>query len=663
MTTPDNELARIRERMLAPLLASPPTDRAQRWLSATEADGGWGDVNYAGQSTTSWEPAEHLRRLHDLTQAWWAPKSKLHGDAKLLAATSQALDCWLTKDPRRPWWWDCIGAPRSVSMILLMLDEQLSPHQRRKGVDILKRAKLGATGQNLVWQAEVTARRAVLQRDPGLLRRAFSLIASEIKVSGDEGIQADMSFHQHGACLYSHGYGAGFAVDNARLAALTAGTASSYPAEKIEILARYILDGSQWLAHGPQSDFAAEGREITRPRQTAAYLAKAATYMLELPTGREAEFQELVRRIQGTSTRSLEGNRHFWASDTMVHHRPGWYMSARFYSARTLNTDGLSGCDEGQLSHYLAEGTTCIMRHGNEYRDLFPVWDWQRIPGTTVALLPHTPGEPRRKGENAFAGGASDGRVGVAAVQLKRGRLRARKAWFFFDDVVACIGTDIRCDADVSVVTTLNQCRLNGEVTIGPDRKVLPAEGTHTRRTRWVHHDGIAYVFPESTTVQISNRSATGSWQRISKQRPATPVTQNVFTLGIEHGQMPAGAAYEYLVFPGASPDRVAALAASPVVRVLASSATVQAALHQATATLGAVFHEAGEFGAQGWHVGVDRACTLIVRENRVALSDPTAGTGTVVLEVGRPGAPTRQLTVALPSGLRAGASVVAGLD
>lgn len=101
--------------------------------------------------------------------------------------------------------------------------------------------------------------------------------------------------------------------------------------------------------------------------------------MLALPTGRQEAFQALADRAAGRPAPPLVGNRHFFRSDMMVHHREGWYAFARMYSTRTFNTDGLSGTDDGLLSHYLAEGATCLMRHGNEYAGLYPVWDWQRI--------------------------------------------------------------------------------------------------------------------------------------------------------------------------------------------------------------------------------------------------------------------------------------------
>jgi chondroitin AC lyase len=249
MTTPkpyEHDRTVIKERMLAALMEAPDADRVDAYRQSLQPDGHWEEVNYEGTATTSWEPAQHLRRLITLTQGWFSPDSPLHQDPELDKQINTALDYWLHKDPRRRWWWDAIGAPGMLSQIMLMRDGQLSDFQMSKGGQNVERAVLGATGQNLVWQAEITARRAVLQRDGDLLRRAFELIASEIRISDGEGIQPDFSFHQHKQVIYNHGSGSGFARDNVRLANLIAGTAFAYSPEKIALLSHYILDGSQW---------------------------------------------------------------------------------------------------------------------------------------------------------------------------------------------------------------------------------------------------------------------------------------------------------------------------------------------------------------------------------------------------------------------------------
>ena len=67
----------------------------------------------------------------------------------------------------------------------------------------------------------------------------------------------------------------------------------------------------------------------------------------------------------------------------MTHSRPGYFMSTRMYSTRNYNTDGyING--EGKRSHHIADGCTFIFRDGEEYFNIFGVWDWYRIPGTTV---------------------------------------------------------------------------------------------------------------------------------------------------------------------------------------------------------------------------------------------------------------------------------------
>ena len=670
MTAPEiADMAVIRERMLAPLMRVPDAARVDEFRQTLQPDGHWDDVNYEGKSTTRWEPAQHLRRLLTLMQAWFAPDSPLHGDAALGKQISVALDYWLHRDPRRRWWWDAIGAPGMLSQIMLMRDGHLSDFQMTKGGKNLERAKLGATGQNLVWQAEITARRAVLQRDGDLLRRAFELIASEIRISDGEGIQADFSFHQHGPVIYSHGYGAGFARDNARLAGLTAGTAFEYSPEKIAILSHYILDGSQWLTHGDQADFGARGREIAVPRRrrTGSYLGRAAEAMLALPTGRQEAFQALADRAAGRPAPPLMDNRHFFRSDMMVHHREGWYASARVYSTRTFNTDGLSGTDDGLLSHYLAEGATCLMRHGNEYAGLYPVWDWQRIPGTTVELAPHVPGDPKRKGESAFAGGVSDGTMGVAAFELKREALSGRKAWFFFDDAVVCLGADIRCDSEHDVVTTVNQCRLSGPVAMGRDgASETFSGGAVALDVRWVHHDGIGYLFPETCRVELAMETRTESWKRISAQRSDRAVTDTVFTLAIPHGARPKGKGYAYAVFPGKEAAAMPDIARRMPFEIVANSAAQQAVWCGSDEALGIVFYGPGRMQATGWQVTADRACVLLLRRVggawTLSAADPAAGDGALSLTVKRDGEAPRRVILTLPSGLMAGASVSTGL-
>src|SRR5262249_15036124 len=156
----------------------------------------------------------------------------------------------------------------------------------------------------------------------------------------------------------------------------------------------------------------------------APYSLLNTTHLLsKLPTTRAAEYQLFARRLLADpQAPPLVGNRCFWRSDYMVHRRPSWFASVKMLSDRMVSAELVN--DEGKQSHLLSDGATFIYRTGNEYRDIFPVWDWRKIPGITaeqVALKPdgkaiHT------RGGSSFVGGCSDGQYGFATMQLARGK-------------------------------------------------------------------------------------------------------------------------------------------------------------------------------------------------------------------------------------------------
>ena len=670
-----DDLNTIKQRILDPLLQPIDVATARRILETLRADGSWPEVDYQDQRRSAWTTTRHLGNVLSLARAYRSPQSKLHGEAELRSAVVASLDYWLEHDFQNPnWWWNRIGVPRGLAPILLLMEGELSDAQRRQGLGILGRARIGMTGQNLIWVSEITALRGILERDPELVAAAYGRIGEEIRVGMGEGIQPDFSFHQHGPCLYNHGYGAAFALDCSRIATQVAGTRLAFPPEKIAILSRLILDGSQWMTRGSASDFGAEGREITRRGQDASYLATAAQSMLKLPTGREQEFRALAARASAGRAPALEGNRHFWRSDLMTHHRPGYYASARMFSRRIANTD--DPCNsEGLKSHHVADGCNLIMRTGQEYRDIFPVWDWQKIPGTTVEQRPELTGSPRRQGERSFVGGVSDGTYGLAAFDFARNGLSARKSWFFFDEEYVCLGTGITCRSDHTIVTTLNQCSLQGDVLAATGTEVRKLDqGSHALDSpSWVWHDRIAYVFLQPAPVQLRNDVQRGSWHSINHRYPRDEVAREVFLLWIDHGPGPENGRYEYVVVPGIDQSSVSAHAARPPVKVLRNDPALQAVWHEELAVAGLAFYEAGSAEIRrDLVVAADRPCLVLLRELaeklmisvsspeneqatfRVDISGKLGGEGVRVLD----GEDRSRVVVDLPDGMQAGSSV-----
>ena len=73
------------------------------------------------------------------------------------------------------------------------------------------------------------------------------------------------------------------------------------------------------------------------------------------------------------------------------------------------------------MNHHRGYGANHIYGYGNEYYDISPVLDYQKIPGTTVVQknqLPHHR-EIKKLGLTDFVGATTDGRYGVVGFDYK----------------------------------------------------------------------------------------------------------------------------------------------------------------------------------------------------------------------------------------------------
>lgn len=563
----------------------------------------------------------------------------------------KAYDAWLTRDPQSAnWWYNRIGAPLNFSRVMLLAESALDEKRLAGGLRILSRAALGMTGQNLVWVADVTIARGCLAQDANLVAEAFRRIEEEIRYTTGEGIQRDNSFHQHGEQLYSGGYGRGFAADCARLARLAHGTAFEFNAAKVDILSAYVLDGQQWFVRGKTFDFSVCGREISRRGAgSAVSLSGACRDLAALQADHRSEFHVMAHRIEdgAGSVAAFVGNRHFWRSDIMCHHRPTFYASVRMTSSRLLQTETCNA--ENLHGERLADGVMFLYRRGDEYSGVFPVWDWRRLPGITGEMTPAQPGiRNGQRGKRAFVGGVSDGAHGLAAMQFEREGLTAHKAWFFLDREVVCLGSGITSKSENPVVTCVNQCLLRGDVQVAQsgEPRVLPAVGDHVfKRADWVHHDDVGYVFSTGGRVTVSCAPRTGTWHDINRQYPETDVSLGVFGLRLEHGVRADGEAYVYAVVPGVPVKELAGYVDDVPYRIVCNRPDLQAVAHPGRGFVGAVFGAACDLpSSHAYRLAVDRPCLVLLREID----------GALLVAVAEPTGSHSELTVAL-SGRREG--------
>ena len=625
-------------------------EKARVWATALRPDGSWPDVDYEHEDKAKWKTIEHLNRTMALAND--APE--------LRAAALRAFDFWLERDFQNPnWWYNVIGVPQKIGEIALLLEDDLSRQQLAGAAKILDRSTLAKnppywkTGANLVWLARNQIMRGVLTGEAAPVDEAFEKIWAEVKIADpkEEGVQADWSFHQHGAVLYFASYGAIFSGDSADFAVLARDTRWQIPPAKLEITRNFVLDGQQWATRGGFYEPGARGRDITRPK-TAIGPLDAARALTRLAPERRDELDGLIARIENPETAApLVGNRMFWKSDFMAHQRPHFYASARAHSTRVANTDLLAN-GEGKKSHHISDGANFLLRRGDEYDGIFPLWNWNRVPGTTAeqSPMPLDPNEVRRHGQTTFVGGVSDGRNGVMAADFERGALRARKAWFFWNEQYVCLGAGIR-DPNADVATSINQTRLNGAVQTS--RGPLSAGETDLIGVSWVSHDDVIYEIRDGAP-RLSADERTANWKALGAYDKVE--TGGVFDLWLDHGVAPQNATYAYIVRPGATPDFDRA-----DVTIVANTPALQAVWQSEMSALGAVFYEAGEVVGPAFRARVDQPCLLLCRARggdiEVSLSNPNNQELQVNLELTR-GAQTARATIELPSGARAGSSV-----
>ena len=603
-------------------------------------DGSWADIDYQDRSVSGWKAVPHLDRVLQMARAYAHPARAERQSESLREGIARALRFWVEHRFRNPnWWWNVIWQPQQLADILLLMDGALPDELREAALGLIRaealQARPGAyTGANLVWTEGNRLRLGLVTGDLELIARAYEAMASELRVMsfGKEGIQVDGSFHQHGPMLYSGGYGESFAGELVRFARVARGTAL-FPAEALAVLVDYILDGQQWMVRRLTFDFSATGRVLSRQQTSgnASYLigmVQALAGLAGIP--RKDELDAFLARLMGSGV-ELTGNKYFWTSDFMTHHRPEFYVSVKASSPRTLATE--IGNYENLKGHHLGDGMMFIMRRGTEYDQAFPVWNWEQLPGTTVRHMEHpllVDGSWLTvRGAGDPAGGVSDGTYGAMAMHLKRDGLSARKAWFFFDREVVALGAEIEAPEGGKVTTSVNQARLMGDVVVGAGGTTMVLELDEERvlqDPQWVYHGGVTYVFPEKTCVAVSSKVQSGRWSDINSVYSKQLLSIPVFSLWFDHSGI-GPKEYAYIVAPGVQQDQAAAYAREHGVVIVANDGAAQAVWHSGLKQLQAVFWESVTVTTpSGMAVTAGAPALLIVRESEERLV-VTAGT------------------------------------
>lgn len=649
-----SEIELLRQKVIAELMAPSVDETSVRELmSAIRPDGTWPGIDYVDISRTGFQHTRHLNNMVEMSRAFKKKGTKLQGDKKLKAVIFSALDYWLANDfICDNWWNNQIGTPIALNSVLLILDSDLTKDRVEKAQPMIGRAHLTASGArpsgDRIKIAGILAKNLLYRRDEIQFAEVIKVIEGEIKFNtGQRGMQHDYSFHHREDRVNNTlSYGLGYADAFAEWAAFVSGTEYQFSDKPLQQLTDYYLDGiCKQMVYGKYNDPGTKNRDITRSEGHRAMGTTTPERLLKTTDYRKSELEEIIKIRKGEAEPTLSFAKFFWQTEHFSFQRPDFFTSVRMHSSRNDNME-VPYNGEGLMNHHRGDGTNYISRTGNEYTNIAPVYDWQKIPGTTILQKPELPSENeiQKTGLTDFVGAVTDGKYGAVAYDFKSPHdpLSAKKAWFFFDDEYVCLGTEINSRAKLSVATTINQCLLSGNVVLmsGNKKSTVEKGERSLDEVKWILHDGIGYIFPEAQKVNLSNQAQTGSWFKINRQSdsPKDEISKDVFKLWIDHGTQPSNASYQYIVVPATTEQEMNK--AGQQVKILSNTREIQAVSHLGLNICQIVFYTSGEIKvSENLMIGIDSPGTVMVKTEgavvkQISVADPSRKLGKIHVSV-----------------------------
>ncbi len=524
------------------------------------------DLDYTNQDRALWHPGIHWRRLTELACQYRLPDSPYYNSSRIRGYILKGIDYWLhhtVECVNR--WWNYMGVPYEMGKVFILMREELPQEviascKERMLPGVRPDAyyfHTKATGQNLLWLTTIHIYASALTDDSAGLERAYRTAAGEIVITTGEGIQPDFSFHQHDAQSYAFGYGKHFSLSAAQIVYSASGTRYALPEEKIRILSHYLLDGQQWCTRGRLLEYTAMGREISRQEEKTGDLLTACRLMREADPSRAAEYDEFIIQLEtGCRPSPLVGNRYFPRIDLMVQQTPGFFFSIKGVSDRIAGTE--SGNRENLKGYYLSKGTQFISRHGDEYEGIFPLWDWEMLPGSLNTHsgnpLPVFKWRIGTWGNTPFVYGVSDSLSGCFAFDYHMDSVAARRGWFLGENGIVCLVSGMDFETHHPVYQTLNQCYARGAVlTDGQPLAETEVRGKY--RTVW--HDSITYCLPGDREAIVFSGERRNTWYSINQSMPQDTVSARLFSLALDLGHTSTNGSFHYLILPGTGPTEV----------------------------------------------------------------------------------------------------------
>lgn len=638
-------------------------------------------------------------KLEDMARAWGTYGSEFYHSDEVLALILEAME-WLYenmygeaeiagtgwRDVRLfNWWYWFVGAPDSLTNVMLILGDILTLEQRRKYLKCYKWVRTimypNPKGPGAASRILVGTKAAILLEDAGLLEQAQ--LDCDITMRFDEyGAvhRADYLDWTH-SLPHNISYGAIHLQRSMFVAATLASTPLAFdgPQRYNQFnLIRYTFDPSIYRAQGFVM-FSGRSTFSCELNQGAAILAAALPMIgvygddedmyVKRFIKRNACTLEIVETVKAHASiyecaklkailddPAVDGCNdgyecaHAWfTGDRAAQHRNNYAIGLALSSEREhmyecINSANKTGWYTGDGATYLYTTYDGHQFDGNNFitKNINVAY---RFPGTTEDSRERVARSISSQygwyPENSFSGSMKiEDKYIVAAMDfvslnyegpdikpddygyggsqpIHKNDLRAKKAWFCFDDEIVCLGAGITSTMDSPVHTTVEHKRIVTDelgIYIDGDGK-MPAnefEKLNTGAPFMLVEGHCGYVFPSNS----------GTYMRRYTSESAN--NQDFIEIGIDHGKNPTNATYEYVLIPYADTEKLDTYVKNPDICVISNTAKLQAVRECTLGIAAYVFHETGE--CEG--IAVDAPCIVTVashgNECTLAVTDPT---------------------------------------
>ena len=589
------------------------------------------------------------------------------------------------------WWdWD-IGAPMQFTETLLLLEDDLGQDKISEYLTAFDRVNYlpHMTIANRVWVTKSILISAALQNDAHRfwyaleqMKEVFdytdldALKSGELTGDDKDGFYEDGSFIQHQTHAYTAGYGMVMIGDVSDILLFTSGTAFELPAEYTQRQLQWLFDSYETVCYKGAMVSSVSGRQVSRSSKETSYgrsiytaLIKASAYKTTSDEDKDRllsiakyyyecnkEAQDFSKSVplymleysqKAMTSKAVKPRKDYIVTkifpqmDRVVVHGENYGAAVALSSKRIAKYESIN--NENMSGWYLGDGMLYIYsddleQFGQRFWDNV---DWYMLPGTTVTRA-------MRRSDNCgtyfnpsdFAGGVSVGKYGASAIQIApftskvqgekfSSTLSAKKAYFFFDNEIVTLGTDITSDDTAEVITVIeNRLYDKGDTVMINGRQVIIKNNNEAEHKKvnslWFGGLG-GYYFPTSADLKSHLK----------------PGDANMLRLWVSHGTGSVrDEGYECVYLPNMTSKETDKYAEAPEVKILANNAGVQAAQDSSSGAAGYIFWTAGSVNG----VEADNACAVMTHKEskksfKVAVSDPTQTADSVTVKVTLPSA------------------------